>query len=190
MDERFAPSAEGAATRPVERVHPLLGVGAPEAQHRPGGRRPMTIVVGYVPTTTGLSAITEAAREARAREAEVVVVNAVGEAGYAVPTAAQERDLDAVNARLAAHGIKSSLHQVNAETSAAGVILEVARARHASLIVLGMHQRSWLAKRLLGSTVRSVALGAMCPVLVVPDVDEHVRSSEPHEAPRLPGMGQ
>ncbi|MFZ2013403.1 MAG: universal stress protein [Nocardioides sp.] len=150
----------------------------------------MTVVVGYVPTMTGLLAITEAAREAQTRETEVVVVNVVGEMGYAVSTAAEEKDLDAVTAQLTGDGISNSMHQVNSDTSAADVILEVAQARHASLIVLGMHQRSWLAKRALGSTVRSVALAAPCPVLVVPDVDEHVRWSETHEAPRLHSMGQ
>ncbi|MGA8246037.1 MAG: universal stress protein [Nocardioides sp.] len=150
----------------------------------------MTIVVGYVPTMTGLLAITEAAREARAQDADVVVVNVIGAAGYTVSTAAEEKDLDAVKAQFTAHGISSSLHQVNAESSAADVVLEVAQERHASLIILGMHQRSWLAKRALGSTVRSVALAALCPVLVVPDVDEHERYTHPHEAPRLHSMGQ
>ena len=150
----------------------------------------MTVVVGYVPTLTGLLAIAEAAREARARDAEVVVVNVVGGAGYLVSTAADEKDLDAVTEQLTGRGITSSMHQVNTDTSAASVILEVARARDASLIILGMHQRSWLAKRALGSTVRSVALAASCPVLVVPDVDEHVGPSDPHEPPRLHSMGQ
>jgi hypothetical protein len=42
--------------------------------------------------------------------------------------------------------------------SPADIILRVAREVHPSLIVLGLRQRSWLAKRALDSTARSVAL--------------------------------
>jgi nucleotide-binding universal stress UspA family protein len=150
----------------------------------------MTVVVGYVPTQTGLLAITEASREARARDVEVVVVNVIGAVGYDVPTAAQEKNLDAVTARLTSDGIRNSVRQVSAVTSAADALLEIAYAVDASLIVLGMHQRSWLAKRALGSTVRSVVLAAPCSVLVVQDVDEHVKRHPPHEAPPLRSMGQ
>ncbi len=150
----------------------------------------MTVVVGYVPTQTGLLAVTEAAREARARDDEVVVVNAIDAMGYLVPTAADEKELDAVTARLARAGVRSSLRQANADESAADVILDVAHATGASLIVLGLHQRSWLAKRAFSSTVRSVVLAAPCSVLVVPDVDEHVRSHPAPEPPPLRSMGQ
>lgn len=150
----------------------------------------MTVVVGYVPTQTGLLAITEAAREAIARHTDVVVVNAVGDMGFQVPTAADEKTLDAVAARLSAAGVRNSLRQVDSDAAPADVILETARMTDASLIVLGMHQRSWLAKRAFGSTVRSVALAAPCSVLVVPDVDEHPKRHLPSEPPPLPSMGQ
>ena len=150
----------------------------------------MTIVVGYVPTQTGLLAIEEAAREAHARDTDVIVVNVVGPAGYVVPTAAEEKTLDAVAARLSRDGVRNSLRQVNAETSAADVILGIARDVDASLIVLGMHQRSWLAKRAFGSTIRSVALAAACSVLVVPDVDERTKWQLSSEPPPLRSMGQ
>jgi hypothetical protein len=52
-----------------------------------------------------------------------------------------------------------------------------------------MHQRSWLAKRALGSTLRSIAMAAPCSVLVVPDVDEHGGRRLP-EPPALHSMGQ
>ncbi len=153
----------------------------------------MTIVVGYVPTETGFSAVTEAAHQARCRKVPVVIVNVVGSAGYVVPTAADQRNLDAVAADLRADGISNSLRQVHNDDPPADVILGVARELDASLIVLGLHQRSWLAKRALGSTARSVVLGASCPVLVVPDVDQRAASREPSEviqAPPLPFMGQ
>ena len=45
----------------------------------------MTVVVGYVPDATGYLAVTEAARQARWRETDVVIVNAVDSAGYTRP---------------------------------------------------------------------------------------------------------
>ncbi len=137
----------------------------------------MTVVVGYVPTQTGFSAVTEAERQARWRDVPVVIVNIVGAAGYLVPTAADQPDLDAVVAHLTANGVRNSLRQVTDDAAPSEIIVRVAREVDASLIVLGLHQRSWLAKRVLGSTARSVVLAAECPVLIVPDIDQH--STEP-----------
>ncbi len=152
----------------------------------------MTVVVGYVPTETGFSAVTEAERQALSRDVDVVIVNVVGAEGYVVPTAADERDLDAVAAHLTASGVPNSLRQITDGARPADVILRVAREVDASLIVLGLHQRSWLAKRALGSTARSVVLGAACPVLIVPDIDQHGRPprSMDIEAPVLRSAGQ
>ncbi len=152
----------------------------------------MTVVVGYVPTETGFSAVTEAERQAHCRNVAVVIVNVVGTEGYRVPTAADERDLDAVAAHLTAGGVRNSLRQITDDARPADIILGVAREVEASLIVLGLHQRSWIAKRALGSTARSVVLGAACPVLIVPDIDQ--RSKQPRstdiEAPLWQSTGQ
>lgn len=152
----------------------------------------MTVVIGYVPTETGIFAVKEAAREALARDVDVVLVNVVSAAGFTVPTAADERNLDAVTAHLKARGVANSVRHVTDDAPPSDVILDIAREVDASLIVLGLHQRSWLAKRLLGSTARSVVMGAPCPVLVVPDVDprEATTTSEKPPVPRLRFMGQ
>jgi nucleotide-binding universal stress UspA family protein len=150
----------------------------------------MTVVVGYVPTETGFSAVREAELEAKARDVPVVVVNVVGPAGYTVPTAADERDLDAVTAYLTRSGIPNSLRQVTGAASPADVILAVAKEVGASLIVLGLHQRPRIARELLGSTTRSVVLAGPCPVLIVPDVDERKPRYEHVQAPPLRSMGQ
>ena len=150
----------------------------------------MTIVVGYVPTDTGFSAIKEAEREARARDIEVVVVNVVGAAGYTVSTAADERNLDAVTAHLTNHGVRNSVRQAVDDTSPADVLLGVAKELDASLIVLGMHQRVWIARELLGTTARSVLLAAPCPVLIVPDIDPRRPVSGDGDAPPLRSAGQ
>jgi nucleotide-binding universal stress UspA family protein len=152
----------------------------------------MTVVIGYVPTETGFAAVKEAEREARAREVPVVVVNVVGAAGYTVPTAADDRTLDAVGAQLDGSGIRNSLRQIVDDAPPADIILNVAREVDASLIVLGLHQRSWIAKRVLGSTARSVVLTAPCPVLIVPDIDQRETESPLKDvaAPPLRFMGQ
>jgi nucleotide-binding universal stress UspA family protein len=151
----------------------------------------MTVVVGYVPTQTGFSAVTEAEHQARCRSVAVVVVNVVSTAGYVVPTAADQPNLDAVTAHLTAHGVANSLRHVTDDRPPAEVLLAIAGEVGASLIVLGLHQRSWIAKRLLGSTAQSVVLGAPCPVLVVPDIDPRPRpQTEGIEAQPLRFMGQ
>ena len=114
----------------------------------------MTVVVGYVPTKTGFLAVTEVECQALARNDGVVIVNVVGLAGYAIPTAADQRDLDAVAAHLTAHGVPNSLRQVTDEDSVAEVILGVAREVNATLIVLGLHRRPHITKT-TSSVVRS-----------------------------------
>lgn len=152
----------------------------------------MTVVVGYVPTETGFSAVTEAESQARWRDVPVLIVNVVATVGYVAPTAADEHDLDAVTAYLTSNGVRNSLRQITADASPADVILGVAHEVDASLIVLGLHQRSWIAKRVLGSTARSVVLAAPCAVLVVPDIDQRDRESLSADAaaPPLRSMGQ
>ena len=128
----------------------------------------MTVVVSYVPDATGFLAVTEAAREALWRETDVVVVNVVDSAGYTRPTAADERDLDALAARLAAQGVPPRITHldVGAET-AADAVLGVARDVSAELLVVGMHRRSPVGKALLGSNAQRILLNATCPVLAV-----------------------
>ncbi len=152
----------------------------------------MTVVVGYVPTETGFSAVTEAERQARCRDEPVVIVNVVGPEGYRVPTAADQPDLDAVTAHLTAKGVRNSLRQITDNAPPADIILGVARDVDASLIVLGLHHRSWIVKRVIGSTAQSVVLAAPCAVLIVPDIDERSKERLPAdvEAPPLPSMGQ
>jgi nucleotide-binding universal stress UspA family protein len=152
----------------------------------------MTVVVGYVPTETGFSAVTEAGRQARWRDEAVVMVNVVSTAGFVVPTAADQRTLDAVAADLTANGVRNSLRHVRDDAPPAEIILGVAREVEASLIVLGLHSRSWIARRMLGSTAQSVVLGAACPVLVVPDVDQPDKDDKSEGAvePALRFMGQ
>jgi nucleotide-binding universal stress UspA family protein len=128
----------------------------------------VTVVVGYVPDRTGYLAVTEAARQAQWRDTTVVIVNVVDESGYTRPTAADEIDLDALEARLTADGMPHDIRHVDVGTTPASeVILHVAGEVEAELIVVGIHRRSPVGKLLLGSNAQRVLLSADCPVLTV-----------------------
>jgi nucleotide-binding universal stress UspA family protein len=130
-----------------------------------------SVVVGYVPSDTGFLAVREGEREARSRGARLVLVNVVGEVGYHNPTAADEKNLDAVVAYLTSQGADHSVDQRNSEDAPAEVLLDVAQ-QQAELIVVGLHRRSRVQKALMGSTAQRVILSAGIPVLTVPNVDE------------------
>ena len=133
----------------------------------------MTVVVGYVPDATGLLAVDEAARQAQWRGTDVVLVNVVGPAGYSVPTAAEEKTIDAVSKRLADHGVAFSVRQPEQVLERpAEVLLEVAEETGADLIVVGVRRTSPVVKAVLGSTVQRVLADATCPVLCVRATDD------------------
>jgi nucleotide-binding universal stress UspA family protein len=128
----------------------------------------VTVVVGYVPDATGYLAVTEAAREARWRETDVVVVNVVDSVGYIRPTAADERDLEALATRLDADGVPHRIRHLDIGSGAASdAVLGVADEVGAELLVVGIHRRSPVGKVLLGSNAQRILLNARCPVLAV-----------------------
>jgi nucleotide-binding universal stress UspA family protein len=133
----------------------------------------MTVVVGYVPDASGLLAVQEAGRQAQWRDTELIVVNVVTAAGFALPTAADEKTLDGVGRQLTEQGVRFSIRQVEQTTERASeMLLAAARDAEAELIVLGIKRRSPVVKAVLGSTVQRVLVDAHCPVLCVRAVDE------------------
>jgi nucleotide-binding universal stress UspA family protein len=128
----------------------------------------MTVVVGYVPDPTGYLAVTEAVREATWRGTDVIVVNAVDQAGYVRPTAADELDLDALAERLTTDGVRHEIRHVDIGAGqASDAILSAVEQADAELVVVGMHRRSPVGKAFLGSNAQRVLLDAPCPVLAV-----------------------
>ena len=76
----------------------------------------MTVVVGYVPTETGFSTVVEAERQARSRDVGVVIVNVIGTTGYRAPTAADDRNLDAVVAHLDKCGVPNTVRSITSDS--------------------------------------------------------------------------
>jgi nucleotide-binding universal stress UspA family protein len=128
----------------------------------------VTVVVGYVPDASGYLAVTEAVRETRWRETDVVVVNVVDSVGYTRPTAADELDLDALTTRLDSEGVPHRIRHLDIGSgTASDAILRVAEEVDAELLVVGIHRRSPVGKVLLGSNAQRILLNATCPVLAV-----------------------
>ncbi len=133
----------------------------------------MSVVVGYVPDATGWLAVRQAVQEAKWRATDVVVVNVVDAAGFTRPTAADEKNLDAIAADLTADGVAFSIRQVEQSAATrAEEILAIADETQAELIVVGIKRTSALVKAVLGSTVQRVVAGAHCPVLSVRAEDD------------------
>jgi nucleotide-binding universal stress UspA family protein len=127
----------------------------------------MSVLVSYVPTEVGYAALEAAMTAARGRNTSLVVLNVVVGDNFAEVTAADERDLDAVRARLTEEGLPFQLRQESAGLDIASEVLKVAEEVSAELIVVGLHRRSLVGKVLLGSNVHRIIVDAACPVLSV-----------------------
>jgi nucleotide-binding universal stress UspA family protein len=127
----------------------------------------MTVVVGYVPTPEGGSALDHGIAEAGWRGAKLVVVNVALGSNFADPTFADEKDLDAVQARLEQVGLPHEIKQIREATDVAAALVQVIEAESAQLVVLALRRVSLVGKLLLGSTVQDVLRGTTAPVLIV-----------------------
>ncbi|MDQ2757196.1 MAG: universal stress protein [Actinomycetota bacterium] len=127
----------------------------------------MTVVVGYVPTAEGSTAVDLAIEESRRRSARLVVVNTSHHGDFSHPSFATEQDIDVLDAQLAAAGLDHEIQRPMDGASAADTILSVAEQVGAELIVIGVRRRSPVGKLLTGSTAQQVLLDANCPVLAV-----------------------
>lgn len=129
----------------------------------------MTIVVGYIPSPEGLSALDRAIERAQHGDAKLVVVNTGHRNNTAHPNYASDQDLDALVERLQGLGVEHEIRQQDMATDAADEILTAAEEVDASLIVIGVRRRSAMGKLIAGSTAQKVLLEASCDVLAVKD---------------------
>ena len=127
----------------------------------------MSVVVGYVPTREGETALDHAVGEARSRGARLVVVNTSRGDALVDERYVDDEQLGRLRDRLAQDGVPHDVVHATRGRDASEEILAVAEERRAQLVVIGLRRRSPVGKLLLGSTAQRVLLDAPCPVLAV-----------------------
>jgi nucleotide-binding universal stress UspA family protein len=134
----------------------------------------MKILVGYAPTAEGRAALEEAITRAGSRDAELVVVQHTKvindtEARRATRSGA---DLEALEQRLAAAGLRYRTEWSVSTQAASKAVLAIAEREDPDLIVIGVRRRSPVGKAFLGSNAQDILLQADCPVLAVKSAQE------------------
>ncbi len=127
----------------------------------------MGIVVGYLATPEGRTALEAAAVEAQARkERLVVVVSDRGDDGDAARDEL-EAALDGVRRDLDARDIPHEVRLLTRGRDVAEDLIGTAEELGASLIVIGLRRRSPVGKLILGANAQRILLDAPCPVMAV-----------------------
>ncbi|NMR19369.1 universal stress protein [Cellulomonas fimi] len=128
----------------------------------------MSIVVGYLPTVEGRTALEAATAEAEKRGTRLVVVTVHRtSASDGDERLAEERALDAVRQDLAKRGVPHEVRLVGRTGDVADDLLAAAENTGAELIVIGLRRRSPVGKLILGANAQRILLDAPCPVLAV-----------------------
>lgn len=125
----------------------------------------MTIVVGYIPSPEGETALTQAIAEAANRNASLVVVNSSKGDTPIDDHLIDAREYHQLEERLTQAGITFRIIRTPQGADPADEILNAARAQSAELIVIGLRKRTPMGKFIMGSTAQRVILQAGCPVL-------------------------
>lgn len=133
----------------------------------------MSIVVGYIPTAEGKSALERAVDETKLRHTNLVVLNSSRGDAYADPKYAQEDELRRIGEHLDESGVQYELRQFVRGKDAAEEVVDLAAELDAELVVIGIRHRTAVGKLLLGSTAQRILLDAECPVLAVKAPHKH-----------------
>lgn len=122
------------------------------------------IVVGYSSGANGRACLEHAIAEARLRDTELLVINAVSESrGHRYAEADEIVD---VENRLTLSGVKFRISQPIGATPA-DELLTAMEEPDAELLIIGMRRRTQVGKLLLGSTSQYLLVQCRKPVLVV-----------------------
>lgn len=128
----------------------------------------MTVAVAHHDTPQGREALRVAAREARVRSTDVLVLHIDETWG---PTSDEGTDAavaDAVRPVLEAEGpLTWRVVTATSGRDTAEALLDLTLQHGAELLVIGSRRRSPVGKMLMGSTVQRVVLDSPVPVLVV-----------------------
>lgn len=126
-----------------------------------------TIIVGYVPTPTGETALQAAAHEARTHGDQLLVLNVHRHDAPVHADALDDADRRRVRDMLADSAAEVDFVEVEDDSDVAHAILSAAEEHDARLIVLGLRRRSRVGKLLLGSDAQRIIMQAECNVLCV-----------------------
>ncbi|TJY69148.1 universal stress protein [Arthrobacter sp. CAU 1506] len=131
----------------------------------------MSILVGYVPTPVGEAAVSAGIAEAKLRGEELLIVNSTREGALVDKTVASENDILRLKSAAETAGVTAEVLRPTHRDDLAEEILELAREREVSLIVIGLRQRSQVGKFIMGSHAQRILLQADRPVLAVKAAD-------------------
>lgn len=129
----------------------------------------MAIVVGYLPTEEGRTALRHATIEARLRETTLIIVRGSGRVRDfdTQETARLQEEWRRMQADLDAEGIGYEQRSLTQGNDLSDDLISVAQEVDAELIVIGLRRRRPVGKLLLGSNAQRILLEASCPVLAV-----------------------
>lgn len=127
----------------------------------------MTILVAYVPRPEGEAALEKGIEIAKRRQERLVVVNASVGGKQVDPSMAEVRDVERVEALLAASGVDAQFKQFVRGQNAVAEIEALVDSLQASVLIIGLRKRSAVGKLILGSVAQELLLSVPCPVLAV-----------------------
>ncbi|MGA8987123.1 universal stress protein [Aeromicrobium sp.] len=126
----------------------------------------MTIAVAYRPDEFGRAALDWAAAEARSRDESLLIINVHRLEPRLDPGHARGRHVQAITDSLAVDKVPFEVRQVEGEDISGTVLFEAEQAS-ATLIVIGVRQRSPVGKALMGSVAQQILLDSPVPVVAV-----------------------
>jgi len=127
------------------------------------------IVVGFIDTPEGHAAIDKAIEEAQLRKGSLIIVNSMhggsreGEEEYIATAEAFE----ALTERLDGLGVEYESHEFVRGNTPAEDIIDAVKSLEASMIVIGIRERTAAGKFLLGSNALDILHDTPVPVLCV-----------------------
>lgn len=129
----------------------------------------MTIVVGYLMSDEGRTALDRAIQEAKLREARLVVAHSLhgGKRDEDAQVRAYREELDQIERKLQAEPITYEVRELVRGRPAGRDLVDVATEEGAELLVIGLRRRSPVGKLVLASSAADALLHAGCPVLAV-----------------------
>lgn len=127
----------------------------------------MTVVVAYLPSPEGEAAFAAGLAESSRRHEPLLVVNSPRTGAPITTTQADESTLARLRQRASQHGVELDLRLDSHSDDLVDTLLSVADEADATVIVIGLRQRSAVGKLLMGSNAQRILLQAERPVLAV-----------------------